>query len=83
VATAHNGGDFLRRDSHHKVGARNAAAHTPPAEECQATKHLAFGDVVANAERLADATCKPLVVCHGLYFPLLTIDHLPAVMPRM
>jgi hypothetical protein len=69
TTTAHDGGDFLCRDSYHKIAAHNAAAHAPTAEECQATKHLASGDVVANAERRADAVRKRLVVCHGPFFP--------------
>jgi hypothetical protein len=48
--------EFVVRHPNHQVIAHNAAAHATTAEECEATKHLAVGDVVASSERLADAS---------------------------
>ena len=42
----------------------DAAAHPAAVEEGEATEHLAFGDVVPGAERLANAIRELLVVRH-------------------
>ena len=47
---AHDGIEFVVRDSHHLIASDDAATHPSEAEEGDATEHLAFGDVVTGAE---------------------------------
>jgi hypothetical protein len=68
VSPAHDRIEFVIRNSHHQIAPNDAAAHPTAAQECEATKHLAFGDAVATSERLADAIRELLVVPHGICY---------------
>jgi galactose-1-phosphate uridylyltransferase len=66
VSPAHDRLELIIRHSHHQIMANDSAAHPTAAQECEAAKHLAFGDVVATIEGLADAIRKWLVEGHGI-----------------
>jgi hypothetical protein len=65
VSPAQDPIELVIRHSHHQIASNDAAAHPTAAQECEATKHLAFSNVVATSERLADAIREWLVVRHG------------------
>src|SRR3989454_7089264 len=81
VSPAHDGIEFVARDSYHQIASNDSAAHPTAVQEGEAAEHLAFGDVVPSAERLANAIRELLVVRHGIL--LLTVRHLLAVMARV
>jgi hypothetical protein len=62
VPHAHDGIEFVVRDSDHQIASNDATAHPTAVEEGQAAEHLAFGDVVPSAERLANPIRELLVV---------------------
>ena len=64
VSPAHDGIEFVVRDSHHQIAANDSAAHPTAAEESEATEHLALGDVVPSVECLANPIRESLVVRH-------------------
>jgi len=66
VSPAHDGIEFVVRDSHHQIASNDAAAHPTAVQEGKAAEHLAFGDVVPGAKRLANAIRELLVVRHGI-----------------
>jgi hypothetical protein len=66
VSPAHDRIELVIRHSHHQIASNDSAAHPTATQECEATKHLAFGDVVATSERLADAIRELRVVRHGI-----------------
>ena len=66
VSAAHDGIEFVVRDSHHQIAPDDAATHPTEAQEGETTEHLAFGDVVTGAERLANAIRELLVVRHRI-----------------
>src|SRR5882672_4334781 len=81
VSPAHDGIELVVWDSYHQIASNDAAAHPTEIEEREAAEHLAFGDDVPGAKRLANPIREPLVVRHGI-LPL-TVRHLLAVMARV
>src|SRR5713101_4073597 len=81
VSPAHDGIEFVARNSYHQIASNDSAAHPPAVQEGEAAEHLAFGDVVPHAERLANAMRELLVVRHEHLW--LTVRHLLAVMARV
>src|SRR5712691_2019626 len=64
VSSAHDGIEFVVRDSHHQIASNDSAAHPTAVQEGETTEHPAFGDVVPDAERLANPIRELLVVRH-------------------
>jgi hypothetical protein len=65
MSPAHDGIEFVVRDSYHQIASNDAAAHPTAVQERETAEHLAFGDVVPSAKRLANAMRELLVVRHG------------------
>src|SRR5713101_4836241 len=82
VPPAHDGIEFVVGDSYHQIASNDAAAHPTAVQEGEAAEHLAFGDVVPSAERLANPIRERLVVRHGDPTQL-TVRHLLTVMTRV
>ena len=79
--SAHDDLEFIVGNPHHQIASDDAAAHPTETEEGETTEHLAFGDVVSSAERLANGIRELLVV--RPWHLLLTVRHLLAVMARV
>ncbi len=80
VTPAHDGIEFVVGDSHHQIAPNDSAAHPTAVQEGEAAEHLAFGDVVPSAERLANPIRKARRTPSILK---LTVSHLLAVMARV
>src|SRR6266852_3734766 len=81
VSPAHDGIEFVVRDSYHQIASNDSAAHPTAVQEGEAAEHLAFGDVVPSAERLANAIRERHVVRHGHLW--LTVRHLLPLLPEI
>src|SRR6266852_6296421 len=81
VPPAHDGIEFVDRDSYHQIASNDSAAHPTAVQEGEAAEHLAFGDVVPSAEHLANAIRERLVVRHGHLW--LTVRHLLPLLPEI